>query len=66
MSKLWSTEELAGAVALTPGRIRQLLQAGTLDGTKVAGTWVIPDSEAKAFIKKRKAELLEKLEQMDV
>ena len=65
MSRLWSTEELADAVALTPGRVRQLLQEGKLDGTKVANTWIIPDSEARAFIQKRKAELLAKLEQVE-
>lgn len=48
--RLWSVEELAEAVSLTPRRVRQLCAAGEIKATKVGRDWVIGDEEARRVI----------------
>ena len=50
---LWTVTELSGAVGLTPVYIRRLVANGRIEGIKRGKTWLIPDSEAKAFISSR-------------
>jgi excisionase family DNA binding protein len=54
--RLWSVEELAEAVSLTPRRIRQMCAAGEIQAQKVGRDWVIPDGEAKRIIEERSDE----------
>jgi excisionase family DNA binding protein len=51
--RLWSVEELAEAVSLTPRRIRQMCAAGEIQAQKVGRDWVIPDGEAQRAIAER-------------
>jgi hypothetical protein len=53
MSKNWSTTELAKAAGVDPSRIRQLLIEGRIEADKVGPVWVIPDREAKRWLRSR-------------
>jgi hypothetical protein len=53
MSKNWSTTELAAAAGVDPSRIRQLLLEGRIRAQKVGPVWVIPDQEAKRWLRSR-------------
>ncbi len=39
--------EAAQEIGITPGRLRQMLRAGELEGEKVGPVWVIPRSEVE-------------------
>jgi hypothetical protein len=53
--ELWTVKDLAKAADLTGQRIRQLLAEGDeLHGQKVAGAWLIRDSEARRWLKERR------------
>jgi hypothetical protein len=49
----WSTKDLATEAGVTQGRIRQLLLKGEIDGYKVSRDWIIPDAEAKNWLRNR-------------
>ncbi len=47
-----SVETAAGIVGVTPGRIRQMLRAGELDGAKLSERlWIVSESSAKKVAK---------------
>lgn len=48
--RLWSVEEVADAVGLTPRRVRQMCASGEIQATKVGRDWVISDEEARRVI----------------
>ncbi len=50
----WTTKELADAAGVTDARIRQILIEGKeLQGRKIGPMWVIPDREAKRWLRDR-------------
>lgn len=51
--RLWSVEELAEAVSLTPRRVRQMCAAGEVQAQKVGRDWIIEDAEARRIIADR-------------
>ena len=51
--RLWSVDELAEAVSLTPRRIRQMCAAGEVQAIKVGRDWVISDEEARRVIEEK-------------
>lgn len=51
----WTTEELAAEAGVNSSRIRQLLLSGELRGVKRAGIWLIPDDEARRWLKSRES-----------
>jgi len=57
--RLWSVDELAEAVGLTPRRIRQMCAAGEVQAIKVGRDWIISDEEARRVIEE-KTEVAEK------
>ena len=54
--RLWSVEELAEAVSLTPRRVRQMCTAGEVQARKVGRDWIIEDAEARRIIADRAQE----------
>jgi hypothetical protein len=53
--EFWTVKELAEAAGLTGARVRQLLARGDeLRGRKVAGAWLVRDSEARRWLKERR------------
>jgi len=49
----YTVQELAEAAGVTPTRIRQLLLAGELKGTKWGQNWVIKPREAEKYLRER-------------
>ncbi|MBM3188812.1 MAG: hypothetical protein FJZ90_08840 [Chloroflexi bacterium] len=47
----WTVSELAAGAGVNGSRIRQLLLAGELKGEKFGPVWVIPDAEAKEWLR---------------
>ena len=46
MDDYWTVAEAAEAIGVTTGRIRQMLRAGSIDGTKMGPRmWVISNAE---------------------
>lgn len=58
--RLWSVEELAEAVSLTPRRIRQMCAAGEVQAQKVGRDWVVEDEEARRVIAEKMQNIAEK------
>lgn len=58
--RLWSVDELAEAVSLTPRRIRQMCAAGEVQAIKVGRDWVISDEEARRVIEEKTQEVVKK------
>lgn len=57
--RLWSTDELAGAVGVTQRWIRRLCATGQIQATRVGRDWIISDEEARRVIEE-KTEVAEK------
>lgn len=55
--KLFSTSELAEAAGVSRERVRQLVAAGEIEGYKVGQTWVIPEDEARRWLRDRGIEI---------
>ena len=51
--KLWTTKELAEEAGVEQATIRQLLIAGSIQGTKHGRDWAISDDEAQRYLAKR-------------
>ena len=51
--KLWTTNSLAKTAGVDQATIRQLLIAGSIQGTKLGPIWTISDEEARRYLDKR-------------
>jgi excisionase family DNA binding protein len=51
--KLYSTSELAEAAGVSRERVRQLVAGGEIEAYKVGKTWVIPEEEARRWLRER-------------
>ena len=52
--KLYSVEEAAGALGISPLTLGDWLRAGKIIGTKVGKKWRITESDLQAFIDKNR------------
>ena len=51
----WTVRELADEAGITDSRIRQLLIEGKkLKGRKAGWTWIIPEEEARRWLRNRR------------
>lgn len=52
----WTVDDLSQETGLTPQYIRLLIRQGSIVGSKPGGRdWIVPDSEARRWLEKRRA-----------